>query len=200
MDLSVRRIFFKDQRAHLVRAGRPLLRTGPIKGKGRGQRWCWISQPENVTAMVALAKAVPNLPSLWKRSFALYLCFCGRFIPVSSRECHSLEIWESTENFERVSPRKNTAAPLNFQQQQQQQQQREDREEESTGPRYYHPLVIDRLSTFDSTRSSLNKMHSGYRVNCSFFAGRVLNASCKVTVIIQCDSCVCTVFFVLFFL
>lgn len=33
------------------------------KGKGRGQSWCWISQPENVTAMVALARAVPNLPA-----------------------------------------------------------------------------------------------------------------------------------------
>lgn len=47
----------------------------PIKGKGRGQGWCWISQPENVTAMVASARAVPNLPALWKRLAASYLRF-----------------------------------------------------------------------------------------------------------------------------
>lgn len=38
--------------------------TGPISERGRGQGWCWISQPENVTAMVASANVVSNLLAL----------------------------------------------------------------------------------------------------------------------------------------
>lgn len=40
-------------------------RTAHRGGKGRGLRRCWISRRQSVTAMVARATAVPNLPAQW---------------------------------------------------------------------------------------------------------------------------------------
>lgn len=53
------------------------------------------------------------------------------------------------------------AAVRGEQRRQQQQQRRRQEEEESTGPRYYHTLVIDSLSTFDSVCPDLGSPPEG---------------------------------------
>lgn len=50
-------------------------------GRGRGLRRCSISQRQSVTAMVARARAVPNLPALWGAAR-------GAHLPASARAGH----------------------------------------------------------------------------------------------------------------
>lgn len=71
--------------------------TGPIRERGRGQGWCWVSQPENVTAMVASANVVSNLLALWTplADFLPAVCPVG-VNSLSAREGHRfLEILRS---------------------------------------------------------------------------------------------------------
>lgn len=155
MCLLSRRIIRAEQKPHLEGAGHPLVfRTGPTKGKGRGQSWRWISQPEKVTGCngclrESRAKLVCS-PRAARRLLATACQEAGFHAAPSRTAVWTFESRRKT--LERVSPWRNTAARLNFQRRRQRQRQQPagDREEEPTGPRYYHPLVSDSLSTWDS--------------------------------------------------
>jgi len=96
------------------------LRTGPQKKKGGVARgsWCRISQPENVTAMVAFAKAVPNLSGLPQKNLPHgFGRLVGGLMPLGIRRERErerdtrLQIWESAEKKTlHTPPRRNTAA------------------------------------------------------------------------------------------
>lgn len=139
-----------------------------IRSKGRGLRQRWHSQPENVTAMVALTKAVPNLRALWTRlATSLPTVLSGGIISrsaflfrVGKPSVEDLErvggkLWKAVE---KLQPRDWTSTS---------EQRRRRRQSEGTGRRSQQVSGItihtDSMSTADSVAPAPERAHQALR-------------------------------------